>query len=100
MNLAEARLGCVGSVRERGSVGDIELERQSVLRRAEFGLSGLEVIVANIRYDDPHAGTQQRLGYAEADAARAAGDESSLARQILHDVLPLDVSGNNEGLDR
>ena len=47
--------------------------------RARLG----QMIVADVGDDDVHAGALQRLGDAETDPARAAGDERGLAFKIL-----------------
>jgi hypothetical protein len=79
VNFAKASLGCIGGARKVGSVGHIQLKRQYLLRRAQLGLCGLKMIVADIGDDYIHARAEQRLGNAESNAAGAAGYERGLA---------------------
>ncbi len=79
VNFAEANFRRVGGARKVGPIGHIQLERQHLLRRAEFGLRGLQMIVADVRDHHVHACAEQRFGNAESDAAGAAGHEGGLA---------------------
>ena len=85
MDLAEPRLGGVGGGGEGGAIGDVELERQHAFAQESARL--VEMVLADVGDDDIHAGALQRPGDAEADAARAAGDERGLAFKILQRTL-------------
>ncbi len=43
-----------------------------------------DVIAPEVRDDDVHPRRDERLGHAEPDPARAAGDERGPARDLLH----------------
>ena len=78
----------VGGGRERGAVGDVELQRQH-FALTEFGDGRVEMILPDIGDHHLHPGLLQRDGDAEADARGAAGDEGCLPRRILHTPTPL-----------
>ncbi len=95
VNLAEARLGRGRGARKILPVGDVELERQYGLRPRQLRSRGAQVILANIRDDHVHAGSEQRLGDAESYATAAPGDERGLAGEILHTVGSLKGNGGS-----
>src|SRR6516225_5572523 len=93
MDLAEARLGRVRGACVGRAVGHVELQRQHPLGCAELGARLREMILADVRDHDVHAGPEQGLGNAEPDAAGASGHECGLAWQVLHAAVPHVSSG-------
>ena len=80
VHVAETILGAAGGVLHRVAVGDVELERQHLgAARFELGCRGGERLGLDVGEHDAHSLAGEDARHAEADAARAAGDEGCLA---------------------
>ena len=83
MHLPEDTLGLVGGRSHPRAVGDVDPDRVDLpapQRRHRL----VQVLLPDIREHDLHPGPGERPGHAEADPARAPGDERDLALDVLH----------------
>src|SRR6185437_5744978 len=87
VHLAEAPLRLIGCARHRGAVAHIDRDAVHALLRAathEACERGIEVILAQVADGDAHAGIDEGLDDAEADAARASRHEGHLVAKVFH----------------
>ena len=87
VDVAEDALCLVGRARQGFAVGDVELDRVDALLQSTFAEAlqgGRDVVGPEVGDHDVHARVHERLGHAEADTARAPGDERGPSRDLLH----------------
>ncbi len=87
VDLVEGRHRLLGGAGEGLAVGHVEpdgVDLAGLLPALEILKRGVDAVLADVGHDHLHAGVDEGLGGAEADAGGSAGDEGDLPLDVFH----------------